>query len=442
MRNSELLKELEALRTRIRSLEASKAELALYAEIIANMAEGVCLTRVGDGVIAYCNPQFERLFEYAPDELVGKHISVVNASTDKTPEETADEIIKTLTEKGVWVGDILNKKKDGTPFWSHAVVSTFENPAHGKVWISLHQDITAQRAAEKEKEKLKQMLEGITQGITESIMLLSTDFKVKWANKTALTQTGLSIEEIIGSYCYEAVHHQEHPCDSHDNSCPLHAILKTGKPQTNVHTHRDKSGNKVFVEVNVYPIRNEAGNIVELVHVSKDITERRKMEDDLRTLSLTDELTGLYNRRGFFASAEGLQKIAKREKRGLFMLYVDLDGLKEINDTYGHQGGDKALIEVADILKETYRESDIIARLGGDEFAVFPIGKEGDNIEAITARMQEKINIRNEERTTGYKLSMSWGVAYFDPAKPLPIDAMLNAADKAMYKQKQSKKCH
>ena len=121
------------------------------------------------------------------------------------------------------------------------------------------------------------------------------------------------------------------------------------------------------------------------------------------------------------------------------MLYVDLDGLKEINDTYGHQDGDKALREIADILKETYRESDIIARLGGDEFAVFPIGTEGDDIEAITSRMQENIDRCNEESTRGYKLSMSWGVAYFDPAKPLPIDAMLNAADKAMYEQKQSK---
>jgi len=439
MRNSDLLKELEDLRTRVQSLEASKAELGLYAEIVANMAEGVCLIRAGDGVIAYCNPKYERLFDYDPDELVGKHISVVNAPTDKSPKETADKIIKTLNEKGVWIGDILNKKKDGTTFWSHAVVSKFENPAHGKVWISLQQDITAQRAAEAEKEKLKQMLEGITQGITESIMLLSTDFKIKWANKTALAQAGLPSEEIIGNYCYKAIHHQEQPCDSHDNSCPLYAILKTGEPTSGVHTHHDKSGNKVFVEVNVYPIRNEAGEIIEIVHVSKDITERRKMEEDLRTLSLTDELSGLYNRRGFFASAEQLQKIAKREKKGLFMLYVDLDGLKEINDTYGHQDGDKALREIADILKETYRESDIIARLGGDEFAVFPIGTEGDDIEEITSRMQENIDRCNEESTRGYKLSMSWGVAYFDPAKPLPIDAMLNAADKAMYEQKQSK---
>ena len=441
-KNNDLLKELQELRKRVKSFESSESEHGLYGEIIAHMAEGVCLTRVSDGVIAYNNPKFEKMFGYGPDELAGKHVSTVNAAADKSSVGTDNEIIKVLHEKGVWSGETLNMRKDGTHFWCYAVVSKFEHPAHGQVWISIHQDITARRKAEAETAKSKQMLEAITQGITESILLLSTDFKIKWANKTALTQTGLSAEKLIGNYCYRTTHNREQPCEAPGDPCPVYELIKTGEPKTGVHVHYNRSGNTIFVEVSAYPVKNDSGEIVEIVHVSKDITERKKREEELRNLSLTDELTGLYNRRGFFTLAQQLQKRAKREKKGLFMLYADLDGLKEINDTYGHQEGDKALIEIANILKETYRESDIVARIGGDEFAMIPIGEKSEDVKVITARMQKNIDSHNAGKTRGHKLSISWGTAYFNPSKPVSIDTLLSHADKAMYEQKQLKKKH
>lgn len=105
--------------------------------------------------------------------------------------------------------------------------------------------------------------------------------------------------------------------------------------------------------------------------------EHARMHERLHTISLHDDLTGLYNRRGFFTLAEHLLKLAKRQQEGLFMLYADLDDLKKINDTLGHQKGDWALIDTANLLKETFRESDIIARIGGDEFVVMPIETTG-----------------------------------------------------------------
>ncbi len=440
MINKDLLKEVKALRERVKFWEASKAELGLYGEIVANMAEGVCLIRVSDGVIAYTNPKYEKMFGYGPDELVGKHWSNLNAVTDKSVEETAGDIINALNEEGVWSGEILNMRKDGTYFWSSAVVSTFEQSAHGKVWIAIHQDITARRKAEAETEKSKQLLDSVTEGITESIMLLSTDFKIKWANKTALIQTGLSTEELIGNYCYRATHHREQPCEPSGDPCPVHELLEKAEAKSTVHEHFDKGGNKIYLEVCAYPVKDEVGEIVEIVHVSKDITEKKKMEEELRSLSLTDELTGLYNRRGFFTFVQQQQKIAKRQKKEVVMLYADLDGLKEINDTYGHHEGDQALSEIANILKETFRESDIVARLGGDEFAVFPIETKTENVETITARMQKNIDIHNEGKTRGHKLSISWGLAYLDPSKLVSIDTLLTRADKAMYEQKQLKK--
>lgn len=167
--------------------------------------------------------------------------------------------------------------------------------------------------------------------------------------------------------------------------------------------------------------------------------EYAKMHERLYKMSLRDELTGLYNRRGFFTLAEHILKQAKREQEGLFMLYADVDGLKEINDTLGHQTGDWALTDVANILKENFRDSDIIARLGGDEFVVMPIGKRGDNIELIVSRLQKAVEIHNVRGSRDYKLSISTGVAYFSSWSPCSIDKLLSQADKSMYQEKRKK---
>ena len=167
--------------------------------------------------------------------------------------------------------------------------------------------------------------------------------------------------------------------------------------------------------------------------------EHAKKHERLYDISLHDELTGLHNRRGFFALSEQLLKTAKRQQKGLFMLYGDLDGLKGINDTLGHQKGDWALIDIANILKETFRGSDIIARLGGDEFVVMPIDTTGDNIGIVLNRLEKAIESDNAKNKRAYELSFSIGTAYFDPWSPCTVDELLSQADKSMYEQKRNK---
>ena len=121
------------------------------------------------------------------------------------------------------------------------------------------------------------------------------------------------------------------------------------------------------------------------------------------------------------------------------MLYADLDNLKEINDTFGHKEGDVALIETANILRENYRESDVIARIGGDEFAMIPIGTAKDNIGIITSRFEKSIESYNSTRKLKYNLSLSYGLAFYDPENPCSLDELLMQADKAMYEHKRNK---
>lgn len=188
-------------------------------------------------------------------------------------------------------------------------------------------------------------------------------------------------------------------------------------------------------------VRERTADLSRTVKVLKEnIAERKKMEEKLYAMSLTDELTGLHNRRGFFTIAEHRLKIAKRQKIGLLLLYADLDNLKQINDTYGHEEGDRLLKNTADILKSTYRESDIIVRIGGDEFVVFPVGTSKDHVEIIMSRLQKNIEDFNAKRDHNYKLSLSVGISAYDPETVITIDGLLAEADRLMYEHKFRKK--
>ena len=163
-----------------------------------------------------------------------------------------------------------------------------------------------------------------------------------------------------------------------------------------------------------------------------------KGEEALLALSLTDELTGLYNRRRFFVLTEQCLKVAIRAKKRSLLFYIDMDDLKWINDHCGHNGGDQALIDLASILKKTFRESDIIARIGVDEFVVL-LESTVENDDILITRLYENMKDYNAKESRRYKLSISVGAAQFDPENPISIDELLSKADTLMYAQKRKR---
>jgi len=168
-------------------------------------------------------------------------------------------------------------------------------------------------------------------------------------------------------------------------------------------------------------------------------TKNYTLREKLRVVSMTDELTGLYNRRGFFPLAEQQLKIAKRLNREALLLSADMDNLKNINDTLGHKEGDLALIDTATILRESFRESDIIARIGGDEFVVLQIEEIDADSNMITNRLQNNLEIHNTNRNSNNKLSISVGTIRCEPGCPYSVEELLIEADKLMYKHKRNK---
>lgn len=167
--------------------------------------------------------------------------------------------------------------------------------------------------------------------------------------------------------------------------------------------------------------------------------ERQRMITKLRDSSLIDDLTGLYNRRAFLNLAEEQLKIADRTKRRMFFVFADLDNMKWINDALGHRQGDLALVDAAGILKETFRRADIIGRIGGDEFAVVAVEAREDLAEIVAGRLQKNLDIYNAKENYRYRLSISIGIARYDPEQPCSLDELLSRADKLMYEHKRAK---
>ena len=174
--------------------------------------------------------------------------------------------------------------------------------------------------------------------------------------------------------------------------------------------------------------------------LAQRVAELELAQESLRNLSLTDDLTGLYNRRGFFALAKQQLNSARREGRHASLVYIDMDGLKRLNDTHGHEIGSRVIQEVGDILRETFRSSDLIARIGGDEFVVFETSNDQIDEGTDVQRLQDNVTRHNAQQVRDYEISLSIGVASMDSDSSMTLEELLKNGDKTMYQQKRSKR--
>jgi two-component system, cell cycle response regulator len=181
----------------------------------------------------------------------------------------------------------------------------------------------------------------------------------------------------------------------------------------------------------------DSDRLMRSIHYS---IERHRLIQRIKAISISDELTGLYNRRGFLVLAKKQLEMAARFNKLLWLIYLDIDNMKLINDQLGHKEGDRALIDLSTILKGTFRESDIIARIGGDEFAVIAVNEIEPDSQGMVTRMRENTNVFNATKNRSYSISFSVGMVACDTVPNCDIDELLSIADKCMYKEKIEKK--
>lgn len=228
-------------------------------------------------------------------------------------------------------------------------------------------------------------------------------------------------------------------------------LLQTGEPLIAVEEHETwQDGREAWVSTTKVPLRDRSGQIVGLFGISRDVTDKKLAEmqlaeqaaqladqaQRLAELSLLDELTGLNNRRGLQTVGEQALYDARRAGAPVALLFIDIDGLKQINDTFGHAAGDDALRAMADVIRSSTRESDIAARIGGDEFCVLLLDKAGEAVQRVQERIVAGADAAGADHALPFQLSATIGAAAIDARMPGSLPELLRQADKLMYEHK------
>jgi diguanylate cyclase (GGDEF)-like protein/PAS domain S-box-containing protein len=305
--------------------------------------------------------------------------------------------------------------------------------------VSVGRDVTAARQAQAALARSESILRSVVRNLPNgAVLLFDRDLRYLMADgEQLLNGIGLKREDLVGRTLYEVATPQGLPVVE-----PYYRAALAGESGS----LELKRGDQTYA-ITLVPVREENGDVSAGLAMVYDITSHKHGEElarqeaeHVRSISVRDELTGLYNRRGFLDLARQQLTIARQMERPALLFFVDLNGMKLINDKLGHEQGDRALVETADVLRTTFRGSDILARLGGDEFVALLMDSHASQLAIFTERVEREIEARNDQPGRAYRLSASIGCAPFDPSQPASVDELLARADALMYEQKRSRK--
>jgi diguanylate cyclase (GGDEF)-like protein len=307
-------------------------------------------------------------------------------------------------------------------------------------FVAVKQDITARRQAEEKLAKAHAFLQLVIDTVPEPIMAIGSDYRIRMMNSTLQRQIPVGTTGPEPPFCYQVSHHRDSPCCGDEHPCPLQEVA-AGKGTIRVeHTHITAAGEERYIEIIAAPLPSDDGSFEGIIESSRDITERRCAEEQLRYRAEYDALTGIPNRQLFYDRLQQVIALARREGRQIGVLFIDLDGFKAINDTLGHQAGDQLLQEVACRLLTCLRKSDTLARMGGDEFAVILINI-GPDYEQKVVRRKIAAGLSPPFRIDGQdcRVGASLGMSVFPEDGDSP-DRLLARADERMYRDKMVRK--
>ena len=323
---------------------------------------------------------------------------------------------------------------DGRTRILYAQAELINNDAGDKILSGTGQDITDLKNAEYELKQSEEKFRSIVNSTDDSIYMVDRDYRYLFINNNHISRLGLP----EGQYMNKAFSEFHSPEETRLFIKKVGKVFNTGNSfQYEFKSIRD---DKYFLQT-FSPVRNTDNKIKAVNVISKEITAFKYAEERLYSMTITDELTGLYNRRGFLTLSDQQLKQANRDNKKMFLMSSDLDYLKLINDHLGHKAGDRALTNTANILKETFRESDVIARMGGDEFIVLGMVTPYYGIQTLTKRLKENLNVHNSLADEPLEdISLSFGFALYDPSQPCSIEELLTNADELMYIDKRKKR--
>jgi diguanylate cyclase (GGDEF)-like protein/PAS domain S-box-containing protein len=423
---------LEDITQRRQAEEALRKSRARFRSLIQNSSDIITLLEV-DGTIRYESPSIERILGYEPEELVGENVF------DYVHPEDLERVLEVLAEgladpKLRPSVEYRFRHKDGSWRWLESIgANLLDDPDVGELVVN-SRDITERKLAEEALQEAEQRFRSSFRDAAVGMALVGTDGRWLQVNRSLCEITGYSEEELLTKTCHDITH----PDDLETN---LHHVrrLLAGEIETYQMEKRyfHKEGYSVWLLLNVSLVRDTRGRPRYFIAQIQDISERKRMEAKLQHQASHDALTGLPNRILFTDRLKHALARTARDRQLVAVLFMDLNNFKIVNDSLGHETGDKLLIAVAQRLRACLRPGDTVGRLGGDEFAILLEDlPDGDYPTTVASRIIEELRGRFAIGGREVFVNASIGIAISNLAGRDRPDVLMRDADAAMYAAK------
>ena len=382
-----------------------------------------------DANIEYVNPAFTHTTGYTFEEAKGRNPRFLKS--DQTPPTAYAGMWASLSAGKTWRGELCNRRKNGEEYWEHSVIAPIYDQ-NGTVthYVAVKEDITPRKLAELSMLESERQYRDLFELESDAIFIIrNRDGRILQANTAASTLYGYSRDELLRLGNTDLSAEPEATQKATHSPAPINQVIHIP-----LRWHRKKNGEVFPVEITARFITWE-GEGVHLAAI-RDVSERKKIEDELNRLAITDPLTELFNRHHFFAEGQKVFLRSKHPPCDLAVLMVDIDHFKQVNDTYGHPAGDHVLREAAKRIRQSLRPTDLLGRYGGEEFiAVLPRTHLADVCQ-IADRLIKSIGgqpIGNNGQSI--PITVSIGIARLEETTN-SFDELVSNADRALYQAK------
>lgn len=397
-----------------------------YRSIIDHSGVGYFEVDLAGNLVKFNSTVSEKL-GYSPEELEGMNNRDLSDSRNaKRVYEAFHQVYLTGQPHSFFDWELITK--DGRRLVVETAVALVRDKDGNKVGFrSIVQDVTKRKQAEQALKISEEKYRAIFEGSGAASIIIDVDTTIVMANREFSKLAGYSRQELEGKKKWtEFV--SEKDLQRMVNYHYQRRASEGAAPVQYEFEFVRRNGERRFVLVTVSVMPNSKLSIASIL----DFTERRRMEEELKTLSLHDSMTGLFNRHYF---EEELKRHNDGRHHPVGIVVCDVDGLKQVNDNYGHKAGDEVIKTAAKVLKAAFRESDMVARIGGDEFAVLLPKSEQSTVQQVVERLRGCVAAHNAGQPR-FLLSISIGYAVSDPQSTSDLDLVLREADNNMYKDK------
>ncbi len=405
------------------------ARLELLDAAIEDTAHSVLITdadlEAGPRIV-YVNRGFEQMTGYRRDEVLGLTPRILQGP--KTSRAVLDDLKVTLERGEGFDAETINYRKDGEPYsvrWHISPMRVPENSPSITHYVSVQRDVTEDRRREEQLRLLSAALEASG----DPVMITDPEGVIVFANTAFLDLSGFDADSVIGATpaLFKSDEHDD------DYFAAMWQQLRRGETFRGEFVNRRPDGEKVNLEQTITPIRDDCGEITHFVAFGKDVTERVRMEDEVRRLAETDWLTGLANRLTLGRRLEAELERCERYERPMAVIMFDIDHFKAVNDEHGHDAGDVVLKAVARTVGEQLREQDTLGRWGGEEFLIVLPETDGEGAAAAAEKLRR--SIAEMEVPDAPAVTASFGVTERQPGDT--PRAITRRVDQAMYQAKE-----